>query len=383
MGGQCQRSSLDSKTLRISTIILQVDILNTLKLLFGISVVSLPVIIFGFRLVVKSGPASLESISYFEDLLTLYFSQYCLSFDKRNKIKSLQLYAKFLFSWFMIIVSLFTFIVFLFSYIFGTSITHSDSLLFLIALWVIGIRFLVFKKGRQRAELFPWIVSIGLFSWVSIGALTRLYAFVAPHFEKLGMSFVTSYFSREINISEPLISSMPSNPYVIFFCFILFLISEHIIFKYLEPSPCGPWSLCYEIHSGIERLIGEAKIVNKAREIIKHASLQKADLIWVTTSKRKSIFESIINSSGLNKVDIVVIGENYTDLVGDKEIPSNITLRSSLVDFPRGFLMIPNQEAMLTCFPIRGMKFGEPSIGFLTKDIAVLARLKSIYNEMH
>lgn len=330
----------------------------------------------GYKVVFKNAHSTLESISYLESLLTLYFSQYYLVLNRKRLWGSVVTTCKFLFSWFMTVAILYGSVVVTMSYLFGLQIVHPDTLLVFINFLVIGVRFLVFKKGRQRGEVFSWIVSICLFSWLAIGSLSRLYTTVSGTLDGMGLQFVTSFFSTELKVTQPFFHSLPGNPYVMMFSFLVFILAEYACFSKLTPSNCGPWSLCYEIDSSISRIIGVQKIISKASDIVIKASKDNLPIEWVTTTARPEILNLLMASK--SKIDIVIINKDQYARVKDTRLPSNIKLRSSDKVFPRGFLLVPDQELLVTSLPVSAMASVEPSIGFHTKDIAVISRFQNI-----
>ena len=286
----------------------------------------------------------------------------------------------------MITITLFVFVVFLFSYLFNVPVHHPDTLFFLLAFFAIGIRFLIIKKGRQRGEIFSWLISIILFTWVAVVALNHLYSYISGPLNEFGFHFITDYFSKELNLRDAMSKSLPGNPYVLSLSFLIFMITECLWIPKVEPSICGPWSLCYEIDSEISRVIGESKILNKAKNMIQKASKYNCKIIWVTTTLRAKIYDELSKAQSLPKIEIIIMKKHINsmdlkryDKICENNIPNNISIKLSSAQFPRGFLLIPDKEVLLTSFPIRDMPFIRPSIGFYSKDIAVISKLYSIY----
>lgn len=339
----------------------------------------IPFFIFLYRVFGQNVSAILNSISTLENLLTLYFSQYHLAFDTKQWAKSLLYFFKFILSWFMIVVAWYVSIVFFFSFIFDITLSHPDTLFVFLGFVAIGIRFLVFKKGRQRGEVFSWSISICLFSFVAIGYVTQAYNFMAPTINNLGGQIITSFFSTNLNIHEAFIAALPSNPYSIIGALVLLIVAEITCFYNLSPEICGAWSLCYEIDSKVQRIIGAKRIIEKAKEMILEANERNKDILWVTTTSRIEIFSSLIDSSNKTKTLIVMLNSKFPASLSLDNISGNVSLKGSkFMRFPRGFLMIPGEKILITSFPYRDMGFSNPSIGFITGDISVIMKYSSI-----
>ena len=351
---------------------------STLETVLGIIVVSVPLLTLAYLVVFKNAQATLESISVFRKIFTLYFSQYYLVFNKSNIRQSIYYGVQFLFSVYMMVALIYVFIVFFFSYLFGLTIRHSDTFFVLIVCFAIGIRFLIYKEGRQKVELFSWLISIALFAWLLVGALQRLYIIVAPELNNRGFQFVTNWFHTELNITPLVVSSFPANPVIHFLSLCMFIFAEYVSFARIEPAICGPWGLCYEVDSDIRRIIGREKIVKSAKELIQSANIRGLNLVWVTTTLCSEVMEELTSASNIPQITITLIARQPIPV----ELPANIMIKQSKRQFPRGFLLIPKEDLLITTFAVKGMTLGKPSIGFRTADVAVLTRFQSIYQEL-
>ena len=350
----------------------------------GALILGVPLILYVTRIAGNNVSAILESISTLERHITLYFSQYYFSFSKDNWKESIGYNSKLVLSWFFVLISWYVGIIIFFSFIFEIPITHPDTLFLLLNFFAIGVRFLIFKKGRQRGEIFSWSISISLFTFVGIGYLITVYNYLAPFINKLGGQFFTSFFSSSLNIHNAFSSSLPSNPFVVFLSFCLFVIAEYSCIRKLTPSCCGPWSLCYEINSQINRIIGTNNIINKAKSLIDKANQDKIPIKWVTTTSRIEIFKYLIDDSN-NRVDteIIMLNSKFPFNLNEVVIPHNVTLsQSTFTQFPRGFLILPDNEVLITSFPFRGMEFDYPSIGFHSDDITILQKFSLIQEKI-
>ncbi len=321
----------------------------------------------------------------FQKIHTLYFSQYNYTFDSENKLASIVQLLKFLYSWFFTTFSIFMMTLFIFTYIFTSTIRHTDTLFMVIAFTVIGLRFIVYKEGRQKVEIFSWLISIFFFALISTGSLISSYQILKPLLEdNVIFAYASKYFSPHENLTTIFFSHIPKNPFVISFSFGLFLLFEYVCYygkknePNIKPSMCGPWALCFEINSNIERIIGRERIIKAAKEIISRARKEKSDLIWVTTTISPDIYAEIKKTTSIQREIVVLGGKDIPTRINDDKLK----IWKSEVDFPSGFLIIPKKEVLITTFSVKNVGIGKPDIGFRGSDIAIVSRFHSIYKEL-
>ena len=78
-----------------------------------------------------------------------------------------------------------------------------------------------------------------------------------------------------------------------------------------------------------------------------------------------------------------MLNSEFSEKFMPKTLPKNVELKeATYTQFQRGFLMIPNEELLITSFPFRGMDFNYPSIGFHTNDITVLSKFDFICSKI-
>ena len=345
---------------------------------------SLPLLWFIYKITIRNANAIFKTFGSVHEFINIYFSQYhCYFFDSNNILLSFKYLARFVSSWIIITFTLYMGFVFTFEYILTTHVSHPDTLFLMIVLSATAIRYHVFRNGRQSAEILSVIVSIVFFVIITTMALIKLYDLIEPTLVKYNLALITSYFSSHKELSTRLLGSLPTNIYIVYLALVVFFWLELICYGHdktqVDVVHCGPWSLCYSIHSNIERYSGQRNIMEKAKAIINKANELQQELVWVTTTKNDLIFNLISKSDYLARKEIIVITDKndyYHKMTDDVNLYFCNTI------YPCGFLLVPGHEILITTHSLRAMKSVAPDLGFYTTDISVLTKYHNIYEEM-
>lgn len=354
--------------------------------IFSIAMLALPICIILYFTIANNLSVTYSSISNFKNqVLMLYFSQYH-PFFHYNILNDLTRIFLFLLSWVLIVGTTYIIPVFFASYIYNLNIEHPDTLYLLTAISISSVRFLIFKEGRQKSEVFSWIVSVFLIAWLIICYLTTFYDILKPLVIKYNLP-INQFFTNEYNIKQQILNNLPTNPIIIGLGFLSFLYVEFICYspfnKTIFPSKCGAWTLCHESNVSVERIIGRNRVREKAISIIRECDQERGELLWVTTIAPDKIIDFLKQCSNINNSRMVILNNPGDCSFINNNAQHKILCKKVQTDFTMGFMIRSNKELLITTTSINLRGKVKPFIGFYTKDIFLIEKYKTIFNELY